>query len=98
MSTYSNSRTSKQVSLQSTKELIKYSDSILKGNEGEFLKVQNLLTAKPRHNNASGNLDNETLILTSSPSDRDNIRATRISHFTSKYHSGKCLQDINLFS
>jgi hypothetical protein len=88
MSTYSNSRTSKQVSLQSTKELIKYSDSILKGNEGEFLKVQNLLTAKPLHSNASGNVDNETVILTHF-SDRDSIRASRMSHFTTKYQTGK---------
>ena len=50
--------------LQSTKELIKYSDSILESHEGEFVKVQNLLTAKKRYNNG-GHMDNDdTIILT----------------------------------
>ena len=50
--------------LQSTKELIKYSDSILESHEGEFVKVQNLLTAKKRYTNDAHMDNDDTIILT----------------------------------
>ena len=50
--------------LQSTKELIKYSDSILESHEGEFVTVQNLLTAKKRYTNDAHMDNDDTIILT----------------------------------
>ena len=94
--------------LQSTKELIKYSDSILESHEGEFVTVQNLLTAKKRYTNDAHMDNDDTIILTTygKSNDRDD-RRSRISSlsFTSrgssnstgsnkKYHNNKGINTV----